>query len=234
MSQNELAIILLVFGTINISVIIGALAYFIHGKIKKSLRQKKVERFGEGAEKRVYDYLRKAFPRATVLKDVYLKTASGLTEIDLLFISNRGIFIIEVKSHNGYIVTAGKLWTQRWREKVVRFHSPVSQNAVHKNALEALFRKRQSLASLPIYTVTVFTSKTVSFSRNVKDVIKLSSLSRYIKAKKPDRRMTREMQKRVDSFISSNMETSRLRQARHRKKVFEENTKRKGYRINYR
>ncbi len=232
--QNNLTIILLVFGTINILVVIGALAYFIRQKIKKSIRQKRVNRFGENAEKKVFAYLKKAFPKALIMRDVYLKTPSGLTEIDLIFISNKGIFIIEVKSHNGYIVTGGKLWTQRWRDKVVRFHSPVSQNAVHKSALETLFRKRQSLASLPIYTVTVFTANTVSFSRNVRDVIKLSSLSSYIKRKKPDRRMTKEMQKKVESFISSNMETSRLRQAKHKKKVYEENSKRKGYRINYR
>ena len=108
------------------------------------------------------------------------------------------------------------------------------QNAVHKNALEILFRKRQTLASLPIYTVAVFTSKNVSFSRNVKDVIKLSSLLRYIKSRKPDRRMTKKVQKSVEDFILQNMETSKFRQAKHRKKLFEENSRRKGYRINYR
>lgn len=232
--QDKLTIILLIFGVVNTIAIIGFLIYYIRTKVKASLRQKKVNSFGEDAEKKVFSHLKKAFPKSAILKDVYLKTPSGLTEIDLLFISNRGIFIIEVKSHNGYIVTDGKIWTQRWRDKVVRFHNPTLQNAVHKSALEAVFRKRQTLASLPIYTVTVFTSKTVSFSRNVKDVIKLSSLTRCIKAKKPDRRMTRKMQDAVKDFILRNMETNRLRQAKHRKKVFEENSKRKGYRINYR
>ena len=184
MSNEKLALLILVFGVINMSVIIGALIYHIHSKVKKRIRQSKVEHFGDSAEKKVVDFLKKNFPRAVIMEDVYLKTSTGLTEIDVILISDRGIFIIEVKSHNGYIVTNGKLWIQRWRDKVIRFHNPVEQNNIHKSALEAVFRKRQSLASLPIYAVTVFTSSNVTFSRNVKDVIKLSSLPSYIKRRK--------------------------------------------------
>ncbi len=232
MSNDSLTLIVIIFGTINLLVILGAVIYYIHSKIKKRLRQNKVDHFGDTAEKKVIDYLKKGFPKATVMKDIYLKTQTGLTEIDCIFICNRGIFIIEVKSHNGYIVTDGKLWTQHWREKVIRFHSPVKQNAVHKNALENVFRKRQSLASLPIYSVTVFTSNSVTFSKKVRDVIKLSYLSTFIKKKNPDRRMTKEMIRRVENFISSNMETSRHRQLRHKRQIYENNMKKRAYRIN--
>ncbi len=232
MSNEKLALLILVFGVINMSVIIGALIYHIHSKVKKRIRQSKVEHFGDSAEKKVVDFLKKNFPRAVIMEDVYLKTSTGLTEIDVILISDRGIFIIEVKSHNGYIVTNGKLWIQRWRDKVIRFHNPVEQNNIHKSALEAVFRKRQSLASLPIYAVTVFTSSNVTFSRNVKDVIKLSSLNSYIKRRKPIRRMTREMRKRVESYISSNMETSRLKQNQHKKRIYQHNQRKRAYRIN--
>ncbi|MBQ7898149.1 MAG: NERD domain-containing protein [Clostridia bacterium] len=232
MSNEKLALLILVFGIINISVIIGALIYHIHSKVKKRIRQSKVEHFGDSAEKKVVDFLKKNFPRAVIMEDVYLKTPTGLTEIDVILISDRGIFIIEVKSHNGYIVTNGKLWIQRWRDKVIRFHNPVEQNNIHKTALEAVFRKRQSLASLPIYAVTVFTSSNVTFSRNVKDVIKLSSLPSYIKRRKPDRRMTRDMRKRVENYISSNMETSRLKQNQHKKRIYQHNQRKRAYRIN--
>lgn len=232
MSNEKLALLILVFGVINMSVIIGALIYHIHSKVKKRIRQSKVEHFGDSAEKKVVDFLKKNFPRAVIMEDVYLKTSTGLTEIDVILISDRGIFIIEVKSHNGYIVTNGKLWIQRWRDKVIRFHNPVEQNNIHKTALEAVFRKRQSLASLPIYAVTVFTSSNVTFSRNVKDVIKLSSLNSYIKRRKPIRRMTREMRKRVESYISSNMETSRLKQNQHKKRIYQHNQRKRAYRIN--
>ena len=232
MSNDKLALLILVFGIINISVIIGALIYHIHGKVKNKIRLNKVSHFGDSAEKKVVDFLRKNFPKGIIMEDVYLKTSSGLTEIDILFICDRGIFIIEVKSHNGYIVTNGKLWVQRWKDKVVRFHSPVEQNNIHKNALEAVFRKRQSLASLPIHSVTVFTSSNVNFSKNVRDVVKLSSLSSYIKRRQPDRRMTREMRKRVESYISSNMETSKIKQNQHKKRIYQHNSRKRAYRIN--
>lgn len=234
MLNEKLVILVLVFGIINFLVITGLVIYTIYTKAKRRAIQNKVNHFGDSAEKKVFDFLKKTFPRAVLMEDVYLKTPSGLTEIDLIMISDRGIFIIEVKSHNGRIVTGGKLWTQHWRDKVVRFHNPVFQNNVHKKALEEVFRKRQTFASLPIYTVTVFTSASVTFSENVKDVIKLSSLSSYIKRKKQIRRMTRDMIKRVSAYIESNMEKSKIRQNQHKKRIYQNNAKKRAYRVNYR
>ena len=232
MSNDSLILIVIIFGAINFAVILSVLVFYIHSKVKSTIRQNRVNHYGDSAEEKVINYLKKGFPKATIMRDVYLKTPTGLTEIDCIFICNRGIFIIEVKSHNGYIVTDAKLWTQHWRGKVIRFHNPIKQNSVHKNALETVFRKRQSLASLPIYSVTVFTSNTVDFNKKVKDVIKLGYLSTFIKKKNPDRRMTKEMIKRVESFIHSNMETSRSKQRRHKKQIYENNMKKRAYRIN--
>ena len=234
MSSEKLTLLVLVFGIINFITLFSFIVWRISSKVKSRIKQNKVDHYGDGAEKKVVDFLKKSFPRAVIMKDVYLKTNNGLTELDTIFISNKGIFIIEVKSHNGYIITEGKFWTQRWRDKVVRFHNPVHQNNVHKAALENVLRKRQSLLSLPIYTVVVFTSSNVTFSKNVKDVIKLSSLSYYIKRRKTDRRMTRDMIKRVESFISTNMETSRHRQTLHKKRIYENNAKKRAYRVNFR
>lgn len=231
-SKETLMLVVLVFGLINLTVISGAIIYHINSKIKKRIRQNKVDHFGDSAEKKVIDFLKKNFPRATVMESVYLKTPTGLTELDMIMISNRGIFVIEVKSHNGHIVTEGKFWTQHWKDKIVRFHNPVFQNNVHRTALENIFRKRQSLASLPVYTVVVFTSPNVSFSKNIKDVIKLSSLYTYIKRKKPNKRMTREMIKTVEKFISSNMEKSRIKQNQHKRKIYERNSRKREYRFN--
>lgn len=232
MSKENLTLIILVFGCINIIVITSALLYHFYSKIKSRIRQNKVDHFGDSAEEKVLSFLKKNFPRSVIIDSVYLKTPSGLTELDILMICEKGIFIIEVKSHNGYIITHGKFWTQRWRDKVVRFHNPVYQNNVHRTALDNIFRKRQSLASLPVYTVVVFTSPNVSFSQNVKDVIKLSSLSSYIKRRKTDKRMTKETIRTVEKFIKNNMETSRIKQSRHKKRIYQSNSKKRAYRFN--
>ncbi len=232
MDSNKLMMIILVFGIVNFTVIISAAVYYIYSSLKKRQRQNKVDHFGDTAERQVISYLKKTFPRAAVMDSVYLKTDSGLTELDILMVCDRGIFIIEVKSHNGHIDTDGKFWTQHWRDKVVRFHNPTYQNNVHRMALENVFRKRQSLASLPIYTVVVFTSKNVSFSKNKKDVIKFSSLYSYIKRRTPDKRMTGAMIKNVEKYISANMETSRMRQNQHKRRLYERNSKKREYRFN--
>ncbi len=232
MEEKKLIIALLIFGLVNFSIVCGGAIYLITKKVKARLRQNKVDHFGDSAEKKVISFLKKSFPKATIMDSVYLRTSTGLTELDILMICDRGLFIVEVKSHNGYIVTDGKFWTQHWHGKVVRFHSPIFQNNAHKAALESVFRKRQSLASLPVYTVAVFTSPNVSFSKNIKDVIKFSSLHSYIKRKKPDKRMKADMIKTVEKFVSTNMETSKIRQNKHRRQLFESNSKKHAYRMN--
>ena len=230
--SETLKVFLTVFISVNISVLTVFLASKLYNKIKAERKQDRVNHFGDSAEKKVVNYIRKYLPEARLMTDLYLKTETGLTELDALLFCDRGIFIIEIKSHNGYIITRGKHWTQRWGEKVVRFHNPTYQNKVHKKALEEILKKRQSLASLPIYTVTVFTSSKVSFSENVKDVIKLPILTKFIKNKPRDRRMTSSTIADVQKLIKSYMETSRRRQRLHKKRIWENNNKKKAYRVN--
>ncbi len=230
--SETLKTFLIIFFSVNVSVLTVFIASKIINRIKTLKKQDRVNHFGDRAEKRVEKYIEKYLHQIRIMKDVYLKTETGLTEIDMLLLSDRGIFIVEIKSHNGYIITKGKHWTQRWGDKVVRFHNPTYQNAVHKKALEDILKRRQSLASLPIYTVTVFTSSKVSFSENVRDVIKLPILSKFIKNKPRDKRMTRDMISTVEKFIKSNAETSRRRQMKHKIKIWENNNKKREYHVN--
>jgi hypothetical protein len=230
--SDTLKVFITVFLAVNVSVLSIFLIYKLIGYIKAVKKQDRVNHFGDSAEIKVEKYIQKNLPAAKLLKDLYLKTDNGLTEIDALLLCDRGIFIIEIKSHNGYIVTRGKHWTQRWGDKVVRFHNPTYQNKVHKNALIGILKKRQSLASLPVYTVTVFTSSKVSFSENVKDVIKLPILSKFIKNKPRDKRMNQDTIVSVEKLIRSYMETSVRRQRQHKKRIWENNQKKRAYRVN--
>lgn len=230
--SDTLKIFLIIFFSVNVSVLAVFLGSKLISYIKVRKKQDRVNHFGDKAEKRVEKYIEKYLHGIRIMKDLYLKTETGLTEIDMLLLSDRGVFIVEIKSHNGYIVTKGKHWTQRWGDKVVRFHNPTYQNAVHKRALEDVLKRRQSLASLPIYTVTVFTSSKVSFSENVRDVIKLPILAKFIKNKPRDKRMTREMISTLERFIKSNAETSRRRQMKHKIKIWENNNKKREYHVN--
>ncbi len=230
--SEELKTFLVVFVSINFSVLFIFSVHRLYQFIKKRKKQDRVNHFGDSAEKKVARYIEKNLSGATLIRDIYLKTETGLTEIDEILLCDRGIFIIEIKSHNGYIITQGKHWTQRYGDKVVRFHNPTHQNKVHKTALENILKKRQSLASLPIYTVTVFTSSKVSFSENVKNVIKLPILSKFVKNKPRDKRMTRETVLSVEKLIRNNMETSRRKQEQHKRRIYQNNDKKRAYRTN--
>ncbi len=221
-----------VFISVNFSVLMTLFAYKLFTQIKAVKKQKKINHFGDSAEIAVENYIKKYFPSSKIMKELYLKTPNGLTELDMLLLCGRGIFIIEIKSHNGYIVTRGKHWTQRWKDKVVRFHNPTYQNKIHKKALEDILNKRQSLASLPIYTVAVFTSPKVTFSENVKDVIRLSLLSKYIKNKPIEKRMTADNIENIEKLINCYMETSTRRKRKHQKRIWKNNSKKAAYRVN--
>lgn len=231
MSDNT-KLFVAVFISVNFSVLMTLLAYKLFSQIKAVKKQEKINHFGDGAEIAVENYIKKYFPSSKIMKELYLKTPNGLTELDMLLLCGRGIFIIEIKSHNGYIVTRGKHWTQRWKDKVVRFHNPTYQNKIHKKALEDILNKRQSLASLPIYTVTVFTSPKVTFSENVKDVIRLSLLSKYIKSKPIEKRMTADNIENIEKLINCYMETSTRRKRKHKKRIWKNNSKKVAYRVN--
>ena len=73
-----------------------------------------------------------------VLKNLYIPTKGKTTEIDVLMIHEKGIFVFESKNYSGWIFgSADQLnWTQVLpnREKH-RFYNPIKQNQTHIKAL---------------------------------------------------------------------------------------------------
>lgn len=107
----------------------------------------------------------------TVLKNVYLPLRQGTTEIDLVMIHEKGIFVFESKNYSGWIF--GDLeqlnWTQSFPNgKKYTFYNPIRQNRTHISALAShlgkpvtaftsyiVFSERCSLAKVPANTAEV-------------------------------------------------------------------------------
>lgn len=73
-----------------------------------------------------------------VLKNVYVPTQGKTTEIDLLMIHEKGIFVFESKNYSGWIFGSEDQlnWTQRLQNgEKNRFYNPIRQNRTHINAL---------------------------------------------------------------------------------------------------
>lgn len=87
--------------------------------------------------------------KGKVLQNVYLPRPNGGTsEIDLLYVTQKGVFVIESKNYSGYIfgneknrnwtstLYAGKDWLGRKKVEKHQFYNPIWQNNSHIKALQ--------------------------------------------------------------------------------------------------
>ena len=102
-----------------------------------------------------------------MLQNVYIPKRNGeTTEIDLLYITEKGIFVIESKNYSGYIFGsetnrswtstyyAGKTWLGQRKVEKHHFYNPVWQNETHIKYL----RKFLTNTYIPMYSLIVFSN----------------------------------------------------------------------------
>lgn len=100
-----------------------------------------------------------------MLQNVYIPKKNGeTTEIDLLYITEKGIFVIESKNYSGYIFGnesnkswtstyyAGKTWLGQKKIEKHHFYNPVWQNNSHIKYLKEFLGN----STLPMYSLIVF------------------------------------------------------------------------------
>ncbi len=99
---------------------------------------------------------------ARFLFNVYIPKENGeMTEIDVLMISPKGLFVLESKNYSGWIF--GSEYQQKWYQTLPQgrgksrkdsFYNPVMQNRSHINHLKAFLDE-----TLPIWSVIVFSER---------------------------------------------------------------------------
>ena len=93
--------------------------------------------------------------------NVTLPTASGTTQIDHIFVSVFGVFVVETKNMAGWIFGSerDREWTQVFRGgKKYKFRNPLRQNYGHVRALEAALAEIR-LPRGTVRSVVVFVGK---------------------------------------------------------------------------
>lgn len=98
------------------------------------------------------------------LRNLYLPAGQeGTAEIDMVYLTRRGIYVIESKNYSGWIfgreeeaewvlsVYAGRDWLGRIKTEKHPFYNPLWQNRGHIRALEAL-----TGPDVPLWSVVVF------------------------------------------------------------------------------
>lgn len=89
----------------------------------------------------LYRILVKKFGKTAVLTNLYLDSKNtDTTEIDVLAVTKKGVYVFEMKNYGGYIYGSQKdqYWTQAMNRFVKhKFYNPLRQNYAHIKAVES-------------------------------------------------------------------------------------------------
>lgn len=100
-----------------------------------------------------------------ILRNVYVPGKNGkTTEIDLLYITQKGIFVIESKNYSGYIfgdeqnaqwtttLYAGRDWTGKSKVEKHHLYNPIWQNQTHIKFLKRYLNRDVQMMSLIVFS----------------------------------------------------------------------------------
>ena len=110
--------------------------------------------------------------KGKVLRNVYLPKDDGTTsEIDVLFITQKGIFVIESKNYSGWIFgdEKGKNWTSMLANgEKNQFYNPILQNRSHLKWMEKFIGSDIPLFSLIVFSERCELKKITLYSDDIK------------------------------------------------------------------
>ncbi len=96
--------------------------------------------------------------KGKVLKNIYLPKDNGETsEVGVIFITQKGIFVFESKNYSGWIFgdEKGKTWTAMLPNKEKnQFYNPIMQNRTHLK-----WMKNYVGEDVPLFSVIVFSER---------------------------------------------------------------------------
>lgn len=114
------------------------------------------EHAGRIGEDRIAKELAKFGVGRKIVRNLIISENGNSTEIDIVFITECGIYVIESKNYNGWIFgnLSGKYWTQTFSYATKnQFYNPILQNVGHINALRHILDQHSDVT---IISVIVF------------------------------------------------------------------------------
>lgn len=214
----------------SLTIIIIAIAILIITiKVKSKKRVKEIENYGKPSEERLKQTLEEAFAPNAVFTNVYIpyinEGKDRYAEIDAIVVIRSGIFVIELKSHNGKIINGNtRKWTQIYNDKRISFYNPIYQNETHIKVIKEILR-REGQYRLPIYSVITFSSNKVTFTENYKNLVRLDELVKYIKKTGKSEAISIRQTTRIRSILRSYIRTGRRVELKHKRFVRKRNRK---------
>lgn len=114
------------------------------------------------------------------LHNVTLDTPDGTTQIDHVFLSVYGIFVLETKNMKGWIFGSEHQpqWTQKIYKRTFKFQNPLRQNYKHLKALEATLE----VSAEHVHSVITFVGDSTFKTQMPANVTQGGGFFRYIRS----------------------------------------------------
>ncbi len=151
------------------------------------------------------------------LHDVTLPDGAGTTQIDHIFVSPYGLFVLETKNYKGWIFGTERdaQWTQTTGRYKHRFQNPLRQNYKHTACLTALLGIRHDV----VHSVVVFAGNARFKTPMPANVCTLGNFDRYIRSFRAVVLTEQEIQTICQTIASGRLAQGRATNAAHRKSL---------------
>lgn len=99
---------------------------------------------GEAGEAEVARIAKRFLPEQSykAFHNIYLASGRGITQVDHIFVSQFGVFVVETKNMTGWIFgnERDRQWTQKIFQHTNRFQNPLRQNYGHMRVVASVAR----------------------------------------------------------------------------------------------
>lgn len=142
-----------------ILILVGLALLYISAFIPKPYKDK-----GEYGEYLIENDLKKIkWIYGRNLRNLYVpKTSDEASEIDVVYICTKGVFVIESKNYSGWIFgnKYDSYWTATLSNKTKnKFYNPIKQNANHMKYLQMYIERYFPDKAVPLYPLVVFSTR---------------------------------------------------------------------------
>lgn len=180
-------------------------------------------RFVKGVigEQLVKQFGRQLLPESTYMSfhDVTLPIEDGTTQIDHIYVSKYGVFVVETKNMRGWIFGSEKQaqWTQKIYKQSFKFQNPLRQNYKHTKTIESAI----DVPADTVHSVVVFTGESIIKTPMPENVTQGIGFAKYIKSFKQEVLTNEQVEMVCDQLKEGRLEPSFKTHRQHVKNLKE-------------
>lgn len=149
----------------------------------------------------------------TKLNDITLPTTKGSTQIDHVFVSKYGVFVVEIKNMKGWIFgdEHSHKWTQTVRGYKYPLYNPLKQNQGHVNAIAEVTGLPKSV----LFSVVGFVGEAIFKTPMPANVKKGGAFITYIQSHQEPLLTDEQVQKAIIAINTARLPDTKVTRKKH-------------------